>query len=166
MANYSLSHFGDIDPENLEEYYDVDIDFDGHKIQIDLNFEDIHIDSKRLDIAKRFIDNISEFDKQNKKYIEQDYADEDGDTVRTYVEHHLEDMDKDELSGLVDFDNAVTSPEIQLMNSLRLKRVGLYPDEESHFAVFDYSIGRELTQYLVVINIDENGNLDYLTMES
>ena len=52
------------------------------------------------------------------------------------------------------------------MNSLRLVRVGLFPDSEDRFAIFDYSIGRNLTQYLVVINTDENGNLDYMTMES
>lgn len=166
MEKYSLPHFGNLDSANLEEYYHVDIDFDRRKIQIDLNFDNTSINLKRLDIAKQFINNISEFDKKNKSYIEQDYTDEACDTVRTYIQHHLEDMDKNELSGLVNFDNISTPIEIQLMNSLRLERVGLYPDRESSFAVFDYSLGQELTQYLVVINIDENGSLDYLTMES
>jgi hypothetical protein len=166
MANYVLPHFGELDPKSLEEYYDVDIDFNGQKIQIDLNFENNSIDTKLLDIVKQFIENISEFDKKNKKYIEQDYADEDADTVRTYVEHHLEEVGKDELAGLVDFDNEKVKPEIQLMNSLRLVRVGLYPDNEDQFSVFDYSIGKDLTQYLVVININKEGNLDYMTMES
>lgn len=166
MANYSLPHFGELDPKNLEEDYDVDIDFNGQEIQIDLNFENNSIDTKRLDIVKKFIENIAMFDEKNKKYIEQDYTDEDCDTVRTYVEHHLEEIEKDELSGLVDFDNQVINPKIQLMNSLRLVRLGLYPDSEEQFAIFDYSIGQDLTQYLVVINTDENGNLDYMTMES
>jgi hypothetical protein len=47
MANYSLSHFGDLDLQNLEEYYDVEIDFNEQKIQIDLNFENKSIDTKR-----------------------------------------------------------------------------------------------------------------------
>ena len=166
MANYSLPYFGELDSKNLEEYYDVDIDFNGQKTQIDLNFENNSIDTKRLDIVKQFIENISEFDKKNKKYIEEDYADADNGTVKTYVEHRLEEIGKDELSNLVDFDNKATNPEIQLINSLRLVRVGLYPDNEDQFAVFDYSIGKELTQYLVVININEKGYLDYMTMES
>ena len=166
MADYALPHFGKLDPKNLEEYYDVDIDFDGQQIQIDLNFENNSINTKRLDIVKQFIDSISEFDKKNKKYIENDYADEDCDTVRTYVDHHLEEIGKDELSGLVDFANDSISPAMQLMKSLRLVRVGLYPDSEDKFAIFDYSIGQELTQYLVVINTNEKGKLDYMTMES
>lgn len=166
MANYSLPHFADIDTNSLEEYYDVDVDFNGREIQIDLNFENKSIDPKRLDIAKHFIENIPEFDKINKKYIEQDFNDEECDTVKTYVEHHLEEVGKVELAHLVNFDNEATSPEMQLMNSLQLVRVGFYPDSEDQFAIFDYSIGRDLTQYLVVINTDENGNLDYMTMES
>ncbi|HEV8506543.1 MAG TPA: DUF2004 domain-containing protein [Chitinophagaceae bacterium] len=166
MANYSLPHFADIDTNILEEYYDVDIDFNGQEIQIDLNFENKSIDPNRLDIVKRFIENISEFDEKNKKYIEQDYDDDDCDTVKTYIEHHLEEVGKDELADLVNFDDETISPEIQLMNSLRLVRVGLYPDSEDQFAIFDYSIGQDLTQYIVVINTNENGDLDYMTMES
>ena len=53
-----------------------------------------------------------------------------------------------------------------LLKKLHLVRVGLYPDSKDQFAIFDYSIGKELTNYLVVINTDENGNLEYMTMES
>jgi hypothetical protein len=166
MANYSLPHLGEIDPANLDEYYDVEIDFNGQAIQLDLNFESNSIDSKRLDVAKRFIENIAAFDGQNKRYIEQDYADEDSDTVRTYIEHHLEEIEKSDLADLVDFDDTSVSPALQLLNALQLVRVGLYPDSETQFAIFDYSIGQDLTQYLVVINTDENGKLDYMTMES
>lgn len=166
MANYTLPHFGQLDLTNLDEFYNVNMEFNGQEIQIDLNFENKSIDTKSLDIAKKFILNIADFDKKNKKYIEKDYADEDSDTVKTYVEHHLEEVDKAELTGLVDFENKKMSPEQQLVKALRLVRLGLYPDSEDQFAIFDYSIGQELTQYLVVINTDQNGKLDYMTMES
>lgn len=166
MANYLLQHFGNLDTENLEEYYDVDIDFGGQDIQLDLNFENKNIDPKRLDFVKHFIENISEFDKKNKKLIEQDYEDEDCDTVRTYVEHHIENLDKDELSEFVDFDNKTITPEIQLMNSLRIVRIGFYPDSEENFATFDYSINPEITDQLVVIFTFPTGELNYMTMES
>lgn len=166
MANYTLPHFGQLDLTNLDEFYNVNMEFNGQEIQIDLNFENKSINTKSLDMAKTFIENITDFDKKNKKYIEQDYADEDSDTVKTYVEHHLEEIDKAELIGLVDFENKKMSPEQQLVKALRLVRLGLYPDSEDQFAIFDYSIGQELTQYLVVINTDQNGKLDYMTMES
>jgi hypothetical protein len=44
--------------------------------------------------------------------------------------------------------------------------VGIYPDSEDQFAIFDYSLGQGISNYLVVIYTDENGNLDYMTMDS
>lgn len=166
MANYSLPPFGQIDLTNLDEYYSVEIDFDEQKIEIDLNFEEKTIDSKQMDTVKRFMGKISDYDKKNKKYIERDYVDEDGDTVKMYVEHHLEEIDKSELAGLVDFDNKSVSPERQLVKAIRLVRIGFYPHDEDEFAIFDYSIGKELTDYLIVISTDKNGKLEDMTMES
>ncbi|REG88536.1 DUF2004 domain-containing protein [Flavobacterium aquicola] len=166
MAEYTLPHFGKLPIGNLEEYYDVDIEFNGNEIQIDLNFEDKIIDTPTMDKVKNFIGNIDKFDKLNKTYIHSDYSDEDGDTVKFYLEHHLEEISKDEISTLINFDDSSTEPEQQLLTKLKLVRVGLYPHDEDNFAIFDYTIGRELTDYLVVIKTDENGELDYMTMES
>ncbi|WP_153797672.1 DUF2004 domain-containing protein [Foetidibacter luteolus] len=166
MATYSLPHFGPVDFTNLEEYYDITIDFNGQEIELDLNFENKTIEVKRLDTVRTFLEKIPGFDRNNKKYIEEDYGDDDCDTVKLYVQHHLEEIDKAELTDLIDFDNKAISLEEQLMKALRLVRIGLYPDSEDQFAIFDYSIGRDLTNYLVVLFTDEKGKLDYMTMES
>jgi uncharacterized protein YpmS len=166
MANYALPHFGDLDPNNLEDYYEVEIDFNGQKIQIDLNFEQNKIDLKRLDIVKQFIGNIAAFNKANKKNIEQDYADENRDTVRTYVEHYIEYFDSEEISRFVDLNNTEATLESQLIDSLKLIRIGLYPDEEENFAVFDYSIDTEITDQLVVIFAYPSGEMSFMTIES
>jgi Protein of unknown function (DUF2004) len=166
MANYSLPHFADIDTDSLEEGYVVQIDINGREIKIDLNFNNKSIAPTRLDIAKQIIENITAFDKKNKQLIEQDFNDKDCDTLKGYVEHHLQEVGKEKLVNLVNFDDKTTSPAIQLMHSLQLVRVGLYPDSKNQFAVFDYTIGRYLTQYLVVIKTDENLDFNYITMES
>ncbi|THU39161.1 DUF2004 domain-containing protein [Niastella caeni] len=167
MSKYTLPHFEPIDLANLEEYYDTEIEFNGEEVDIDLNFGTKTIAPQRMDLVKKFLENLKDYDSKNRKYIEQDFADEDGDTVKTYVEHHLEEIDKDDLAELVDFNNKSIAPAQQLIKALRLVRVGFYPDgEEDQFAIFDYSIGRDLTDYLVVIFTDENGEMDYITMES
>jgi hypothetical protein len=166
MANFKLPHFGVLNPAALEEYYDVDIDFNNKQIQVDLNFENKTIDVERLEMVKRFIENIRIHDLNNKKHIEADFADEDGDTVREYLEHHIEELATDELNQLIGFNTKTVDQPKLLLKKLYLTRVGLYPDSKEQFAIFDYTIGRELTDYLVVINTDENGNLDYMTMKS
>ncbi|WP_165828258.1 DUF2004 domain-containing protein [Chryseobacterium phosphatilyticum] len=166
MTKYTLPHFGQISIQNLEEYYDVNIDFKGNEIQLDLNFENTSIDATQLDKVKNFLENIEKFDTQNKTYIIEDYHDQDGDTVKSYIELHLEEIEQDQLKKLVNFDDSTIRPEQQLLKKLELVRVGFYPDSEDNFAILDYSIGQDLTDYLVVINTDENGQLDYMAMES
>ncbi len=166
MAKYILPHFGQIDSEKLDEYYDVSINFHDSEIQIDLNFGSSAIDTNRLDIAKRFIEQIADFDFKNKKYIEQDFKDNNSDTVREYIDHHLEELGEDELSELIDPTKKKISKQEQMLKKLTLVRMGLYPDSDDQFAIFDYSIGQEITQYLVILFVDEFGNLDYITMES
>lgn len=166
MKEYTLPHFGQLSTGNLEEYYSVNMPFNGSEIQVDLNFENKNIDTPQLDKIKNFLENIEKLDKLNKTYIMDDYHDEDGETVKFYLEHHLEEVGKDELSTLINFEDSTTEPEQQLLTKLELVRIGLYPDSEDNFAISDYSIGEDLTNYLVVINTDENGQLDYMAMES
>ena len=128
MAEYALPYFGNLPTENLEEYYNVDIELNGNKIQVDLNFEHQTVDTLILDKIKNFIEKLEKFDKLNKTYILNDYNDEDGDTVKFYLEHHLEEVDKEELTKLVNFDDTITEPEQQLLSKLKLVRVGLYPE--------------------------------------
>ncbi len=166
MTEYTLPHFGNLATQNLEEYYDVDIEFNGNEIQIDLNFENKTIDLLTMGKVKNFIENIEKFDKQNKTYIFNDYNDEECDTVKFYLEHHLEEVGRDELSNLINFDDKSIVPEKQLMEKLKLVRVGFYPHDNENFVIFDYSIGKEITDELLVIKTDDKGYFDYMTIES
>jgi hypothetical protein len=166
MATFSLPHFGPIDPDDLDEYYDTTIPFGGNIIQVDLNFENKIIDLKRLETAKHFIDNIRIFDITNKGYIASDYNAADGDTVKVYLQHHLEELGTTELADLLPRGSKAADHEKLLLQKLHLTRVGIYPDDAEKFAIFDYTIGSEITGDLVVIFTDENGNLDYITVES
>ncbi|MFP3833066.1 DUF2004 domain-containing protein [Chryseobacterium sp. SIMBA_028] len=166
MAEYLLPYFGQLSTDNVEEYYDVNIDFNGNEIQVDLNFESKNTDAAKLDQVKNYLENIETNNKLAKSYLLEDYHNEEGDTVKFYLEHHLEEVEQDELSTLINFDDVTVEPEQQLLTKLELVRIGLYPDNEEGFAILDYSIGKEITNYLVVINTDQNGQLDYMAMES
>ncbi len=168
MIEKTLPHFGKLQTENLEEYYNVDIEFKGKEIQIDLNFENKTIDTATFDKIKKFLENIGEFDKQNQSYIKSDFDDENGDTVKEYVTFHIEELG-DEFLEQIDISSDDVDKEQTFLTKLDLIRVGLYPDGKyntSYFAVFDYTINRDLSDQLIVVNIDENGTLDHLSWES
>lgn len=166
MANIKLPHFGILDNENLEEYYDVEIEYNKTALQIDLNFDSKTIAPEKLDTVKHFIDNIRIHDLSNRKHIERDFADEDGDTVMEYIDMHLEFLGETEIASLIGPNTKKADQPALLMQKLHLIRVGLYPHNEDQYATFDYSLGREITDHMVVVFTDNNGNLDYMTIES
>ncbi|MEO6488423.1 MAG: DUF2004 domain-containing protein [Ferruginibacter sp.] len=165
MATIKIPYIGTIDSSSVEEYYYAVMSLNNIEVQIDLNFEAITIDVKRLEIVKHFIENIRIHDLNNKKYLHQDFNKHDEPTS-TYIGHHLEELGTDDLHDLVGSSSKTSDHPKLLLNKLYLMRVGLYPESETEFAVFDYSVGKELTNYVVAINTDDNGNISSLAMES
>ena len=44
-------------------------------------------------------------------------------------------------------------------------RIGFYPGDED-YAVWDYTIGREFADMLVIVNTNSTGEINYVTWES
>ena len=165
MPDFMLPSFGRLDPNSLEEYYEAALTFNNRQIQLDLNFEKIKIEPARLEMVNHFIENIRIYDLNNKGYLNEDYM-ANGDAVQPYLQHHLEELGKEELSELIDVSGKSSEHEKQLLKKLQLIRVGIYPDNATIFAAFDYSIGKDITDQMLVIFTDENGNLDNIAIES
>jgi hypothetical protein len=168
MTDYLLPPFGQINLDALNEEYRSELEINGKIITLDINFAKANIEKSAMDTIKFFIENIDTFDKQNNGYIKSDYEDENGDTVKEYVTFHTEELG-DEFLQQIDITSDQTDKEQQFLKKLHLTRVGLYPDGKynaSNFAVFDYTVSKDLTDQLIVINTDEKGNLDHLSWES
>jgi len=157
--------FGKVNLKNVEDYYDETIEIDGRKIRIDLNFEKNSIAQKELDEVYIFVEKIEGLNMINKEYIKRDFKKTPSVTA-DYLNYYLEELDATELAEIIDLSSTIVKP-ILLLEKLKLKRVGVYP-EASHFATFDYSIDidGEPCDQLLVVNIHENGGLDYITWES
>ena len=164
MGKYILPHFDTLDPTSIDDCYEVEIEFNGRTIELDLNFEEESTTAKSLDIVKKFINNLVEYDTYNLKSIKEDF--DKGEAVREYFEFHLENFGESHFSSLIDNSNTLTPIMEQLLNKVYLKRVGFYPDNDNQFAVFDYTIGEKLTDYLIVVNLNKDGKVDYICKES
>lgn len=165
MTSFKLPNFGIINIESLDEYYEAEVDFNNSTIQVDLNFEDKSITEERMDVLKQFIENLRIHDINNKKFIQKDFENSNEDSVQDYIEDHLNELPLDDIETLVGANTKSTDRPEQLLKKLHLIRVGLYPHSKE-FAIFDYTIGRELTNYVVAVNTDENGNLSFISIES
>lgn len=166
MKHIELQYFGSIDINQLENYYAVKIEFNGQTIRLDLNFENKSISEEQAESNKKFLDNILAYDLQNKIVIDKDFKDE-GESL-DYINFYFEELDEEELSGIIDFVDKDVPNEKLLLNKLRLIRVGLYPDYSEYYGVFDYSIDidGEPCNQLLVVTTDDNGELVNITWES
>ncbi|MDF2189110.1 DUF2004 domain-containing protein [Paraflavitalea sp. CAU 1676] len=166
MTFFELPFFGKINTDNLEEYYDTVIEFNGTAIELDLNFESNTIEPTQLEKVKQFLSKLDQFDKDCRKEIREDYDDEDADTVREYIDFHLENIEVKDLARALNMDAKAVEQKEPLVEKLQLVRLGLYPDSEDEYAIFDYSFGRGITDHLVVLWKDEEGTLTEIGMES
>ena len=168
--NYELAFFGQVDINNLEEYYSSNFELDNTNISTDINFENNTISAQGIGIIEVFLRGVKDLDKRNKVYIEKDFSEETGETS-DYINFYLDEFDEAELGKIIDLESQNISKNRSLLNKLKLIRVGLYPDGKfgaSYFATFDYSIDidGEPCNQLLVINTDSDGNLDHITWES
>jgi serine protease inhibitor len=166
MMSYDLPYFGQINLTELKDYYNVKLA--DSKLSIDLNFKNKAISEQEIEVVKAFLNNIEKFDIQNKICIDEDFK-ESGEETIDYINFYLEELDEEELSKIIDDEES--PKDIQLLNKLKLIRVGLYPDGEQDdgcYGVFDYSIyiDGEAFNYLLVVKTNEKGELDHITWES
>jgi hypothetical protein len=49
---------------------------------------------------------------------------------------------------------------------MHLVRIGLYPDDPDAQAVFDYTLGTELTDHLAVVNFGDRRTVTSIAVES
>ncbi|MFC4997946.1 DUF2004 domain-containing protein [Dactylosporangium cerinum] len=68
----------------------------------------------------------------------------------------------------LDFDGADDLPQAPepFLAALHLVRIGLHPDEPDAVAVFDYTLGRDLTDHLVAVTFDGHGTVTGVAVES
>ena len=156
--------FGKIDPCSPEEYYEGTINLQGNNVEIDLNFESEEIDESVLKAVAGFIKNAEVMTKKAFSAIETDFdLGEESETARFYLQHHLDEFSKDELSDI--FGEEEINKE-SFINNLTLKRIGVYPEDDESFVIFDIQFPDKFTNYLMAVTFDDANELSYISMES
>lgn len=162
---FPLPGFGMITLNNLEKEYDAGVMINDKTISLDLNFEATSIPKKNLSLVKKVLNNISDYQRKTRAAVVEDANDEDGIT-REYLDFHIEELIENELQELLGHISSERKRRKKIFKLLQLTRIGFYPEEEQNYAVFDYTIGDELTNYLLVVVINQNDEIGFITMES
>ncbi len=161
MDTIDIKYFGRIDNPPQEELYQASTFFQEAEVELDLNFFEHDIDPDWSEELVEYLNQLSHFKKRIEKAIASDYR--DGGAVKEYIDYHIED-DPLILVDLFD-DTSLESDKEQLINALKLEHIGFYPGEKN-YAVWDFMIGREYTDMLIVVYTDNKGRIESVSWES
>lgn len=165
MSKKTLLYFGDIDTSQVKDEYISALTYDGRKIKIDLNiFDGDTLTEEIITKTETFLQKIEEHIDQAYKYLNDDYEAE-GETYG-YIEHHMDDLDEEILTKIIPNYQADLHQDDELFEQLKLIRVGIFPEDDDEFAVFDFSIGTKHTDYLIAIFMNNKGEVVDLGIES
>lgn len=159
----NITYFGEVEINSPQEYNEGQIVINNRQIKLDLNFYDGVPAHDWVVEYENYIKDLKLHETNVESAIRSDY--EDGGDVKEYVDFHLEELDASIIDKVLVGTDASKSKEERLLTALKLKRIGFYPGNEN-YAVWDYTIGREVTDLVVVINTDNTGKINYVTWES
>jgi hypothetical protein len=164
MSKFTVTAFGELDADNLEEYYDVELNFNSRVIEVDISFDKKSIDRKVLEKMNQILADVQRLDQLGQNEIKRDYL--SGERVKSYIDYHLNELDSIDFEILIDQAQTGSIKEEKLLDLLRLKRIGFYPDTYVRFVSLDYTLANDVTDELLVLDFTEDGHLHYITVES
>jgi len=158
-----ITYFGDMEINYPQETTNGKVTIDNHQIELDLNFYAGVPEHDWVAEYESYIKNLKQHKTNVEAAIRSDY--EDGGDVKGYVDIHLEKLDASTIDNVLAGTDDSKPKEERLLSVLELDRIGFYPGDEN-YAVWDYTIGREIADMLVVVNTNSAGEINYVTWES
>jgi len=167
MPAFEVPAVGAIDfPNGTGGYWQFDLPMRGGDVPVDINVDGDSLTQSLLDRIKGFIADAARFDEVARDAFKAEFAEKPEGTVGTYLSHHAEELGEKDLLrifGTADPDDLGID---HLLDALQLKRIGLYPGSEDYCAVFDYTIDREATDYILAVEFDGDGEVYGISMDS
>ena len=153
MEKLKLPYFKEeIDIQNLQDEYDTDFEYNGKEIDIFLNEMQV-ADKEQFTIIKNVLENLPEFDNQNRSFITNDFENKNGNTFE-YLSYHLEELG-DDFEEIIDSNDTEINNLKKLMNLLKITTISFYSD----LVVFDYCLDDEISDQLLVVKMNRQKNL-------
>ncbi len=151
---YSIPYLGEL---NLNKTKDLDtiIKIDETEFSISLNFDNDTITKFQVENVKQLLEKVDKYIKQAKQKIKDDIN--SNGVTKDYYDHHYETN-----NGL----ERIYQNENGFLDKLILFGIRFYPEDESHYAIFDFTIGPDITDYLIVVRFEKNLNFDSIDFVS
>lgn len=149
----------EFDPEKDQNEWEFTIEWSSRTVRVDITFDGATMNPSALDSLAQFVTDIAGFDELARQSMRQDFHSLIGD----YLDFDGAGDLLQEVFGTED--NKSIDAEM-FLTPMHLVRIGLYPDEPDTYAVFDYTLGKELTDNLVAVKFDDRRKVATIAVES
>lgn len=158
-----ITYFGEVEISSPQVTTEGTVTIDSRQVELNLNFYDGVPGHDWVEEYENYVKELSQHKAVVEAAIRADY--EEGGDVKEYIDFHLEELDAAIVEKILAGTDASESKEERLLSALKLVRIGFYPGNEN-YAVWDYTIGREIADMLVVVYTDSTGKINYVTWEN
>ncbi len=163
---YSHRIFGDFALDAVENLsLALDIELEGQPLSLDLNFEGAKVSEEQLTLVNKILNSLSTYKDQTYAAILEDASEEESVTDE-YLVFHQEKGEEGTLIDMLDGTSSERKRKKKLRKLLHLDRIGFYPQDAAHYAVFDYTLGYEYTNYILAVVLNDQEEIVSISMES
>ena len=157
-----IKYFKNVDFNS--DYLETTIEFQNREIQLDINSDAVLGENTWVKEYEEYISKLETFKEKIDKEIIKDF--ENDGITKEWVDYHSEElMESIEENGTLDSCDKNLPVDRQILSALKLNRIGIYPKYED-YAVWDYILDDEISDEILVIVTDKNGEIVDITWES
>lgn len=146
------------------DYLETTIEFQNREIELDINTDVVLGKDSWVKEYEEYISKLEIFKEKIDKEIVEDF--ENDGITKEWVDFHLEELGEAiEEERLLERCDKKLSLDRQVLSIIKLRRIGIYPEYED-YAIWDYILDDEISDEILVIVTDKNGEIVDITWES
>lgn len=163
MRPFKLPIFNEINLDDLENWYDAEAEVDGDKVSMDMNFDETSSGEAEVTFVKEFLEKLPEILESLRAHVQNDYA--TGTVTKEYLARVKETTDAAKLQSVLTAGSDQTEDQ-QILAALRVKRIAFFPEDAERFAFFDYTVGKDVTDYLLAFTLSTQNQVVEVSIEN
>lgn len=157
-----IKYFKNVDFNS--DYLETTIEFQNREIELDINTDAVLGENNWVKQYEEYISKLETFKEKIDKEIIKDF--ENDGVTKEWIDFHSEELiESIEENGTLDNCDKSLPIDRQILSALKLNRIGIYPEYED-YAVWDYILDDEISDEILVIVTDKNGEIVDITWES
>ncbi|WP_410208916.1 DUF2004 domain-containing protein [Fusobacterium sp.] len=158
-----IRFFGDV--AFNRPYYETAVHLEDRDIEIDLNLDDVLGEKNWVFLYDEYISKVQLLRKDIEELIRKNFKGHG--IVEEWLDYHIEELEisDEKVDGLLSEKNMKLPLKNKLFSLLNLRRIGLYPGNFD-YAVWDFMLDGDLSDDILVVITDIEGNVKEITWES